>query len=208
MEHSVTERAAAADPLDAVDWPVHTERLVLRRATDADIDAMWAFRQLPEVKMWIGGAPDTFEGHRERMRGKRATLVTIVLPGADGDERVIGELMIAVGDGWAQAEVAEDARGTEAELGWTLDPAFQGHGYATEAVRAAIDLCFGPLGLRRVHAGCFADNVPSWKLMERLGMRREEHSRKTALHRSGVWMDGMNYGLLAEEWRGEPEDRP
>jgi RimJ/RimL family protein N-acetyltransferase len=32
-------------------------------------------------------------------------------------------------------------------------------------------------------------------------MRREEHSRGTALHRSGEWMDGMNYGILAEEWR-------
>jgi RimJ/RimL family protein N-acetyltransferase len=36
--------------------------------------------------------------------------------------------------------------------------------------------------------------------MERLGMRREEFSRKTALHRSGEWMDGVNYGILAEEW--------
>ena len=70
------------------------------------------------------------------------------------------------------------------------------------AVSAVIDLCFGPLGLRRVHAGCFAANEPSWRLMERLGMRREESSRKTALHRSGEWMDGLNYGLLAEEWAG------
>lgn len=63
-----------------------------------------------------------------------------------------------------------------------------------------IDVCFGPLGLRRVQAGCFADNGPSWRLMERLGMRREEFSRKTALHRSGEWLDGMSYGILAEEW--------
>ena len=61
--------------------------------------------------------------------------------------------------------------------------------------------CFTELGLRRVSAGCFAANEPSWRMMERLGMRREEHSRRTALHRSGEWMDGMNYGLLAEEWR-------
>jgi RimJ/RimL family protein N-acetyltransferase len=36
--------------------------------------------------------------------------------------------------------------------------------------------------------------------MERVGMRREEFSRQTALHRSGQWVDGMNYGLLASEW--------
>lgn len=49
-------------------------------------------------------------------------------------------------------------------------------------------------------AGCFADNVASWKMMERLGMRREEWSRKSALHHSGRWLDGMLYAVLAEEW--------
>jgi RimJ/RimL family protein N-acetyltransferase len=107
---------------------------------------------------------------------------------------------VRIGDAWAQLEVEADAKGVEAELGWVLDPAHTGHGYATEAIRAVIDVCFDALGLRRVHAGCFADNEPSWRLMERLGMRREEFSRKTALHRSGEWLDGMNYGLLAEEW--------
>ena len=39
-------------------------------------------------------------------------------------------------------------------------------------------------------------------ISRQVGMRREESSRKTALHRSGEWMDGLNYGLLAEEWAG------
>lgn len=98
--------------------------------------------------------------------------------------------------------MVEQATGVQAELGWALDPAFTGRGLAAEAVRAVIDLCFGSLGLRRVHAGCFTANEPSWRLMERLGMRREEDSLKTGLHRSGEWMDGLNYALLAEEWPG------
>ncbi|WP_460790284.1 GNAT family N-acetyltransferase [Microbacterium lacusdiani] len=118
------------------------------------------------------------------------------------EDQLIGDVMLRIEDGWAQAEVAEQGRGVQAELGWTLDPAHQGRGYATEALRAVIGACFTQLGLRRVHAGCLAANEPSWRVMERLGMRREEHSRKTGLHRSGEWMDGMNYGLLAEEWRG------
>ena len=48
---------------------------------------------------------------------------------------------------------------------------------------------------------CFADNVPSWRLMERLGMRREEYAVRDSLHRSGEWLDGMTYALLADEWR-------
>ena len=105
-----------------------------------------------------------------------------------------------VEDGWAQAERAPDAKGTQAELGWTLDPAYAGRGYATEAARALVDLSFGPLRLRRVYAVCFSGNEPSWRLMERLGMRREQHLVKESLHRSGEWLDAFGYGLLAEEW--------
>ncbi len=83
-----------------------------------------------------------------------------------------------------------------------LDPRHQGQGYGTEAVRALLGLCFGPLGLRRVTAGCYAGNERSWRLMERVGMRRETHTVQEALSRSGAWVDGLGYALLAEEWRG------
>ncbi len=188
-------------------WPTRTSRLEIRRCMPEDLDALWEFRRIPEVSRWLGVAPATREEFRERYLDPErlaATFVIALLPTADADRAVIGDLMVRIEDAWAQLEVADDAKGVQAELGWALDPAFAGRGYATEAVRAAIDICFGPLGLRRVHAGCFADNEPSWRLMERLGMRREEFSRRTALHRSGEWMDGMNYGLLAEEWPAPP----
>jgi RimJ/RimL family protein N-acetyltransferase len=184
-------------------WPIRTSRLEIRRCTAEDLDALWEFRRLPEVNRWLGLAPATLEAFRERYLDPdrlAATFVIELLPTSDTARAVIGDLMVRIEDAWAQLEVAEAAKGVQAEIGWALDPAFTGHGYATEAVRAAIDVCFGPLGLRRVHAGCFAANEPSWRLMERLGMRQEEFSRKTALHRSGEWMDGVNYGILAEEW--------
>ena len=104
-------------------------------------------------------------------------------------------------DGWAQAEVAEQAKQVQGELGWVLHPAHHGHGYATEALTEVLRLCFEVLGLRRVTAGCFAANEPSWRLMERLGMRRETHTVRESLHRTEGWLDGLEYALLAEEWR-------
>jgi len=190
--------------LDTLEWPVRTERLLLRRATRADLDATWAYRQLPEVRDWLGAATATYEAYRERyFREKRLADLLIV----ELDNRVIGDLMLKVGDGWAQEEVAGQARGVQGELGWALDPAFGGKGYATEAVRALIGLSFGPLGLRRLQAGCFFDNEPSWRLMERLGMRRELHSVRESLHRTRGWLDGLSYALLAEEWDGAGGDQ-
>ncbi|HWK76659.1 GNAT family protein [Microbacterium sp.] len=180
-------------------WPVRTDRLEIRPATADDLGAVWEYRRLPDVYRWLGPAPQTREAFDELYLDPDRLATTLILTRLD-DGSVIGDIMLKVGDAWAQREVVDQAKGTVAELGWTLVPEHSGKGYASEAVRAVIDVCFGPLGLRRVHAGCFADNEPSWRLMERLGMRREEFSRKTALHRSGEWMDGMNYGLLAEEW--------
>ena len=191
--------------LSDIDWPLTTARLRIRPLEDADLDAVWEFRRLPDVNRWLGRAPATRQAFHDTYSAPERRAITFVIEMPDalsGEDAIIGDIMIKVGDAWAQAEVADEAKGTEAELGWALAPGFTGQGLATEAVSAVIDLCFGPLGLRRVHAGCFAANEPSWRLMERLGMRREESSRKTALHRSGEWMDGLNYGLLAEEWAG------
>jgi RimJ/RimL family protein N-acetyltransferase len=116
-----------------------------------------------------------------------------------GDE-IIGDLMLRREDAWAQLEVAGQARGTQAELGWVLDPAHTGHGYATEAVHELLRHCFNDLGVRRVTANAFLDNHTSVRLMERVGMRRELHAIRDSLHRSGQWLDSVGYAILSEEW--------
>lgn len=185
------------DPLDAVDWPLHTERLLIRRCAPDDVDAAWHYRRLPEVHDWLSTTttdPATF-AELFIQPGRLAVTLMVELDGV-----VIGDLMLRIEDAWAQDATRDQARRTQAELGWALDPAYGGRGHATEAVHALIDLCFGPLGLRRVHADCFLDNEPSWRLMERLGMRRELHSVKESLHRRLGWIDGLSYAVLAEEW--------
>jgi len=103
-------------------------------------------------------------------------------------------------DAWAQLEVADQARGAQAELGFVLDPAHTGHGYATEAMRELLRYCYQDVGVRRVTANCFLDNDASWRLLERVGMRRELHAVRESLHRSGQWLDTVGYALLEDEW--------
>ena len=185
------------NPLSSVAWPVRTERLSLRPATPDDVDATWPHRGHPEANRWITRAPLSLEQHRREF-GTEESLAKTILIELDGE--VIGDLMCSIEDAWAQAEVRERAVGVQAELGWVLHPDHAGRGYATEAVRELMRICFEDLGLRRVIALCFADNVSSWRLMERLGMRREQHTIRESLHRSGEWLDGLGYAMLAEEW--------
>jgi RimJ/RimL family protein N-acetyltransferase len=187
-----------APSLDVVDWPIRTERLVLRRMTDGDLPRIFAYRSQPEVAEWIGSQASDVESLAERF-GDGATAVVV-----EHEGQVAGDLMVRIQDGWGQHEVADQAAAVEAELGWTFDPAHQGRGLATEAIRALLDVCFHDLGLRRVVASCFTANEPSWRLMERLGMRREAHNVADSLHRDHGWLDGYLYALLAEEWPPRP----
>lgn len=187
-----------ATDLSAVAWPARTDRLSIRPATPDDLDATWAFRRLPVVGEWVTWASSDREAYAAQFLDPPRLASTLVVErGSD----VVGDLMLRVEDAWAQGEVAERAAGVQAELGWTIDPAHAGQGYATEAVRELLRICFEDLGLRRVTAACFSDNTPSWRLMERVGMRREAHNVRDSLHRSGAWLDGYFYALLAEEWR-------
>jgi RimJ/RimL family protein N-acetyltransferase len=192
------QNGAMATGIDAVAWPVRTQRLLLRPAVAADAGPTWRFRQLAEVTEWITAAPKGLEEYRARFEGPERLSKTLVI---ERTGHVIGDLMLSVEDAWSQAEVAEQAKGVQAELGWCIDPAHAGRGYATEAVQELIRICFDELGLRRVTASCFADNVGSWRLMERVGMRRETYTVAESLHRSGTWLDGMGYALLVDEWR-------
>jgi len=186
--------------LEGLAWPRRTARLSLRPATAADAEPTWRYRSLPEAYRWLTSGPGELAGWAERFAAPERLATTLV---AERDGVVVGDLMVMVSSPWSQAEVRDRAAGTQAELGWVIDPAYAGQGLGTEAAGALLELCFGPLGLRRVTAGCFADNVASWRIMERLGMRREEHAVAASLHRDGRWLDGFSYAILAEEWAGQ-----
>lgn len=191
-------RQSTATPLDSVSWPRRTDRLSLRRVTAADAGQMWAYRRLEPVTRWVTRCfSDRGDWETHLSGGSRDLLVV------EREGRVVGDVMVKVEDAWAQREVADQARGVQAELGWTLDPAVGGQGYATEAVREVLRVCFEDLGLRRVTADAFAQNEASCRLAERVGMRREVYAVRESLHRDFGWVDSVGYALLAEEWMAE-----
>ena len=184
--------------LDEITWPCRTERLLLRRATAADIGTIGAIRAIDGVSEWLSVDASDMVAFAEYF-GRPERLGAAIVVELDGT--AIGDVSVTDLEAWAQREVVADAVGVQAELGWVIDPAHAGRGYATEAVEELLRMGFEELGLRRIVANCFADNEPSWRLMERVGMRREMHTRADSLHRSGRWLDGYGYAILADEWR-------
>jgi RimJ/RimL family protein N-acetyltransferase len=87
-----------------------------------------------------------------------------------------------------------------AELGYRLAREHWGKGYASEAVGSMLDCAFGRLGVHRVTAYIDTRNLPSVRLVERLGFRREGHMIESYREPVG-WSDEYLYAVLRREWR-------
>ena len=185
----------------ALAHPLKTDRLELRAASPADTETTWAFRQQDVVNEWLTGCPATLGEYRQLFESEHRLASTVVI---ELRGRVIGDFMLRREDSWAQLERVEEARGMQVELGWVLDPAYSGRGYATEAVQEMMRHSFVDLGVHRIVANCFLANTSSWRLMERLGMRREVHAVRESLHRSGTWLDTVGYAILKDEFAVQP----
>jgi RimJ/RimL family protein N-acetyltransferase len=176
---------------------LRTDRLELRPVRDKDLERILEYRNRPEVVRWLVHTevdPASFRAAwRLAAEDPNDHSVAVTLNGV-----VIGTVSLELVDGMGQPGMP---RRTEALLGYIFDPAYAGQGFATEAVTAVVAYAFDHLGVRRITAGCFADNLASVRVLEKVGMRREQHGVGDSWHAELGWVDGYTYGLLAHEWR-------
>ena len=180
------------------EYPVRTERLVLRPLVPDDTAALLAYRGRAEVCRYLPFAPMDEQVLAARLAGDLGRREI----SAEGQGLTLGvelaESGRLVGDVVLFATSAQHAGG---EIGYVFHPDVAGRGYATEACTAVLDLAFAAegLGLHRVVARMDARNASSARLAARLGMRREAHFRSSELFK-GEWADLVVFALLADEW--------
>jgi RimJ/RimL family protein N-acetyltransferase len=178
--------------------PIETERLLLRKYEDRDVADIVAYSC--DADFWLARNIDwesTEEGVKAYHEPRRGSVpesypdwLDLVIE-LETESKVIGSVGIGV----------KNKEQGQAEIGWLLGCQYQGQGIATEAARALVAFGFEAMGLHRIIARTGKCNVRSWRLMERIGMRREAHFRES--HRvKGEWDDEFIYAILADEWRG------
>jgi RimJ/RimL family protein N-acetyltransferase len=182
---------------DRLAWPRRTDRLTLRPATTSDLPAVFAIRSRADVAEWMPDHPTSYDEWLLRLGRFGAVDRMLVMEAAGA---IVGDLYLHVEDAWAQAEVRDSGKQAQAEIGWCLSPDHQGRGYVTEATTELLRICFAELGVRRVTAQAFAENTPSLRVMDRLGMVCEGRFRAESLHREHGWVDGVVYALLKDDW--------
>jgi RimJ/RimL family protein N-acetyltransferase len=178
---------------DQVFEPIVTERLRLRRSRPEDAEAISRYRSDPDVNRqqgWERTDPEAVRADIEEM--------ALRAPGDAGgwvqfsvEEREGGRLVGDVGVSPAEGEPGV------LKVGYTIDPGFQGRGYATEAVGALLAYAFETLGAEVIRAYASAENAASIRVAEHVGMRlieRFEHR-----DREGRW-----FGVRYERRREDP----
>jgi RimJ/RimL family protein N-acetyltransferase len=194
-------------PRLAPDYPIRTERLLLRPIDVArDLPAMHSYRSIPEVCRYVPFVPGTLEALAERMEDPERTRSVL-------DAQAEGQVLFCVVERRDTGEVIGDLvlfwhsdSDRHAEVGYVLHPDQEGHGYATEAVRALVGLAFDHAGAHRVSARLDERNTASVRLLERLGFRHE------ATFVDGEWFKDewttlLVYALLDREWRAAQSSR-
>jgi len=149
---------------------IETPRLLIRRWREEDRAPFAALnadpavmRHFPETLDRAGSDAmiDRMEAHAEK-RGLSFWAV---------EERASGDFVGAIGllvPGF-QAHFTPCV-----EIGWRLAARHWGKGYASEGAAACLDYGFGTLGLEEIVSFTVPANEPSWKVMRRIGMRRDE----------------------------------
>ena len=151
-------------------WPeLRTERLLLRGWSAEDRVAFAAINSDPRVMEFLGNplSREESDAFADRIDAKFEQqgfgLWAVEVVGVAPFVGFVG-LNVPVFDSPFMPAV---------EIGWRLDPAFWGCGYATEAARAVLEFAFGVAGLEEIVAFTAASNVRSRGVMERLGMARD-----------------------------------
>jgi RimJ/RimL family protein N-acetyltransferase len=178
---------------------LETDRLVLRAFTSADTDHVLALDNDPDVMRFInGGRPTSREAVETRVLPRLMhTYPCWETPGYwAAQEKTTGAFL-----GWFEFRPLDEHSPAVVELGYRLNRAAWGHGYATEGSRALIRKGFTELEVERVTAHTMAVNIPSRRVMEKSGLSFVRNF-------TGDWpeaIEGSEYGdveyaLTRAEW--------
>jgi RimJ/RimL family protein N-acetyltransferase len=175
---------------------LETERLFLRQFRDSDLEVFLEYRNDPEVAKYQGWDVPypkkkaiKFVEHMKSAVPMQSQWLQVAVE-LKSTQRMIGDVAFFI--------KRDDER--QALIGYSLARPFWGKGYAVEAVSCLLAYLFNDLNLHRVIAECDVENVPSWRLLEKLGFRREAHLIENIFFK-GAYGSEYQYAVLGREWK-------
>ena len=173
---------------------LRTDRLVLREFTAEDASDVQRLVGEWEVARMMSHLPHPYED------GMAEEWIATHRPAFEGGERLTFAVVLREGGTLIGSITLHlNALDENAELGYWIGKPYWGQGYCTEAAKELVRYGFEDLGLHRIHANHLGSNLPSGKVMQKVGMNYEG-TRPEHYKRWGVYEDRVEYGLLAHDW--------
>jgi RimJ/RimL family protein N-acetyltransferase len=148
--------------------PLQTSRLFLRNYQTEDWERVHLYSAIPEFSQYELWGPNTVEDTKN--------FVSSMVEQANVKDRSKFDFAVCLKESGLLIGGCGIRRETQqsvvANLGWAINPDFQKQGCATEAAQALISFGFEQLGLSVIYATCDTRNVASYRVMEKLGMKR------------------------------------
>jgi [ribosomal protein S5]-alanine N-acetyltransferase len=164
---------------------LQTERLILREYGPDDFYAVHAYASDPRVAKFVEWGPNQPQDTREFLDACLRDQRTL--------PRTTYTLALTEAGGAPFGSVALFARRADAAaMGYVVRPDHWSQGYASEAAAAILHYAFSTLGLHRVQATCRPENLASARVLEKIGMVREDLLRDHIQIR-GQWHDSLLY---------------
>ncbi len=154
---------------------IETERLLLRGWRDEDLEPYARLCADPEVMRFIGeGSNLTREGAEGQIsrfvRHREEREFGLWAMEEKASETFVGFVGLAHQEDWSEGE-------HKTEVGWRLDRAFWGHGFATEAAKASVSYRLEHLGLERIISIIQPENTASRRVAEKAGLTLQGETR-------------------------------
>ena len=176
---------------------LESPRLILRSFQDSDLESFLAYRNDPEVAKY-----QSWNVPYPRENGIQfVDIMKMISPTSQGEWYQVAVELKSTGEmigDVAFCTMLYDQQ--QALVGYSLARPFWHQGFAFEAVGCLLKYLFEERGLHRVIAECDVENVASWKLLEKLGFRREAHLVENVYFK-GKYGSEYHYALLAREWQ-------
>ena len=168
---------------------LQTQRLLIRSITRDDWASVFSYMSDSEVVRWL---PE------EKFDQAAAKKFVLENSGQNFSALAVEEL---VSGEFVGHMVYHDVAATRTrEIGWVIGRKQQGRGYASEAASALLEHAFVEQDCHRVIATCQPENIASWRVMEKIGMRREGLLIQCIYRGGGVWWDEYVYAILQSEF--------
>lgn len=176
---------------------LEAERLILRPYAETDFEAVHAYASVAENIQYMPWGPN--DESQTKAFIKQAIAQSGEIPCKNYHYAAVLKSVKKL-IGGCNLTILSDA---EAEIGWILHRQYWNQGLGTEMGKCLVEFGFGELGLHRITARCDTENHGSYRVMERIGMRREGcflEARPANKFSDKKYGDEYLYAILRDDW--------